>query len=306
MHSSAIGRLPLFLIVVTPAVWSTNYLVARYAPQFITPHLLAFLRWLFAFIIMLPFAYSELKRLWPQWRQEWPQIFVLGALGMWICGAFVYIGGETTTAVNIGLLYTLAPVLVAIISARLLNESLRAGQWFGLVLSVVGVVIVVVKGSWQNLIGVRLTTGDVWIMVAVVSWATYSVLLKQRSSALSPFSRITVITAGGLLVLLPFTAVEVMNQGLPADWSHALIICLVAAVLPGLVAYQSYAYLQQQVGASRAGLVLYLGPLYTALLAWWLLGEPPQWYHLVGAALILPGMYLAMSAGGAAASQTKH
>jgi len=196
------------------------------------------------------------------------------------------------------LLYALSPVLVAIISTRLLREELQPAQWLGLVLSVTGVVIVVVKGSWQNLISVQFTTGDLWIMVAVASWTIYSVVLKLRGSVLTPFARVTVITFGGLVVLLPFTVFEVVSQGLPADLQHAMIICVVAAVLPGLIAYQAYAYLQQQVGAARAGLVLYLGPLYTALLAWMLLGEPPQWYHLIGAMLILPGMYLAMKIRG--------
>ena len=103
------------------------------------------------------------------------------------------------------------------------------------------------------------------------------------------------ITAGGIIVLTPFTLAETVVSGVPADWSHAILISVIAAVLPGFGAYQAYAFLQQEFGAARAGLVLYLGPLYTALLAWWLLSEPPSWFHAVGAALILPGMYLAMS-----------
>ena len=88
----SIGRLPLLLIIITPAMWSANYLVARYAPGIVAPHLLAFLRWSMAFCLMLPFAYAELRREWPQWRNEWKEMIFLGALGMWICGAFVYIG----------------------------------------------------------------------------------------------------------------------------------------------------------------------------------------------------------------------
>lgn len=294
MQRTSIGRLPLLLILVTPAVWSANYLIARYAPGIISPHLLALMRWLIAFCLMLPFAWKELRQAWPQWQKEWREMVFLGALGMWICGAFVYIGGETTIAINIGLLYALAPVLVAVISAKILGEALQVSQWMGLLMSVSGVVIVVIKGSWQKLMSVEFTSGDLWIMVAVASWTVYSVVLKMRPSVLSPFARVTMITAGGILVLLPFTALEVIDQGFPDDWSHALVICVVAAVLPGIIAYQAYAYLQQELGAARTGLVLYLGPLYTALLAWGFLGEPPQWFHTVGAALILPGMYLAM------------
>jgi len=85
-----------------------------------------------------------------------------------------------------------------------------------------------------------------------------------------------------------------LDAGLPADFNKALLLVVVAAVLPGFGAYQAYSYLQQELGAARAGLVLYVSPLYTALIAWWLLSEPPQSYHAVGAGLILPGMYLAM------------
>ena len=285
----------LLLIVITPALWSANYLVARYAPGIVSPHLLAFLRWLIAFCLMLPFAWSELRQTWPAWRNEWKEMLFLGALGMWICGAFVYIGGETTEALNIGLLYALAPVLIVMVSARLLKDRLQGLQVIGLILAVAGVVVVVTKGSWQTVAGMRFNTGDIWVMIAVISWTAYSVVLKQRHSVLGSFARVTVITAGGLLVLLPFTVVELIATGLPGDIPHALSISLIAAILPGFGAYQAYAYLQQKVGAARAGLVLYLGPLYTALLGWWLLAEPPQWYHMLGAVLIIPGMYLAMS-----------
>ncbi len=294
LSSAPIGRLSLLLIVITPALWSANYLVARYAPGIVSPHLLAFLRWLIAFCLMLPFAFSELRQLWPAWGREWKEMLFLGALGMWICGAFVYIGGETTEALNIGLLYALAPVLIAIVSAHLLKDRLQGLQLIGLLLAVTGVLIVVSKGSWHSIAEVNFNTGDVWVIIAVISWTTYSVVLKQRNSVLGSFARVTVITAGGLLVLLPFTVAEIAVYGLPANIPHALFISAIAAVLPGFGAYQAYAFLQQKIGAARAGLVLYLGPLYTALLGWWLLAEPPQWYHLVGAILIIPGMYLAM------------
>ncbi len=303
MPLSSIGRLPLLLIIITPAMWSANYLVARYAPGIDAPHLLAFLRWSMAFCLMLPFAWPELRREWPQWRREWKEMIFLGALGMWICGAFVYIGGETTAALNIGLLYALAPVLIAIASAWVLKDRLKGLQLVGLLLAVAGVLIVVSKGSWHTIVSVDFTVGDIWVIIAVISWTIYSVVLKQRASVLGSFARVTVITAGGLLVLLPFTLAEIAVTGLPTDMSMALFIGAIAAILPGFGAYQAYAYLQQKVGAARAGLVLYLGPLYTGLLGWWVLGEPPQWYHLLGAVLIIPGMYLAMSIKSTATTQ---
>ena len=275
-------------------MWSANYIVARAAPGSIGPHLLAFSRWFLALCLMLPFAVPELIQKWPHYRSEWRRLLFLGALGMWICGAFVYIGGETTEALNIGLLYAIAPVLIAVASALMFDDRLRGLQMLGLCMSLLGMLIIVLKGHWGNLFEVNFTRGDLWILTAVISWTLYSILLRKWQSALSTFTRLAAITAGGLLVLLPFTIAEISTTGPPAELNKALILVVVAAVLPGFGAYQAYSFLQQELGAARAGLVLYVSPVYTALIAWWLLFEPPQSYHAVGAALILPGMYLAI------------
>ena len=176
----------------------------------------------------------------------------------------------------------------------MLNDKLRGIQVVGLCLSVAGMLTIVLKGHWRNLIEVNFTRGDLWILTAVLCWTLYSILLRKWPSALSTFARLAIITTGGLFVLLPFTIAEVVITGPPTDVTKALFLVVVAAVLPGFGAYQAYSFLQQEVGAARAGLVLYVSPLYTAIIAWWLLSEPPHWYHAVGACMILPGMYLAM------------
>ena len=287
-------NLAYFLVLLTPAMWSANYIVARAAPGVIGPHLLAFSRWFLALCLMLPFALPELINKWPQYRSEWRHMIVLGALGMWICGAFVYIGGQTTEALNMGLLYAAAPVMIAVASALMFDDKLRGLQIAGLCMSIAGMLVIVLKGHWSNLLEVNFTRGDLWILTAVMSWTVYSILLRKWQSVLSTFTRLTAITAGGVLVLLPFTVVEVSSTGLPAGVKEALGLVVIAAILPGFGAYQAYSFLQQELGAARAGFVLYISPLYTALIAWWLLSEPPQLYHALGACLILPGMYLAM------------
>jgi drug/metabolite transporter (DMT)-like permease len=221
---------------------------------------------------------------------------LLGALGMWVCGAFVYIGAQTSPAVNIGLIYALAPVLIAVLSIRLLGERLRAMQLSGAAVALCGVAVILFKGSLDHLRALELSRGDIWIAVAVMAWTAYSLLLKRQPSVLDPLARLTVITFSGILVLLPLTAIETVSQGLPpASW-EVLGLVLLVALLPGFGAYQSYSFVQKELGAARTGLILYLGPIYAALVAWAFLGEQPQWFHALGAVLILPGIYLATRA----------
>jgi drug/metabolite transporter (DMT)-like permease len=132
---------------ITPLLWSSNYVVARLCHGVIAPHVLALGRWTLALAIMLPIAWRGLVRNGAPWRAEWRQLLVLGGLGMWVCGAFVYIGGKTTTAINFGRFYAAAPVLIAAISARLLGESMTRGQIAGLLLALLGVVFVIAKGQ---------------------------------------------------------------------------------------------------------------------------------------------------------------
>src|SRR5574339_827982 len=107
-------RIAHVLVFVTPALWSVNYLVARWAPDVIAPHALALGRWIVAAVVLGAFCAVELRDKRDAIRAEWKHFVVLGALGMWVCGAFVYIGGRSTTAVNIGLLYAASPVLIAL------------------------------------------------------------------------------------------------------------------------------------------------------------------------------------------------
>ena len=228
------GRWARVLLWVVPALWSTNYLIARAADGVIGPHALAFGRWALAAALLLPLTAAGLWRKRAALRAEWRQLLVLGALGMWVCGAWMYHGGRQTSATNMALIYAVTPIAIAIVGARLLHERMLARQWVGAALAL-----------------------------------------------------------AGLLVMLPFTAVELLRQPAPAPAWQALALVVAAAVLPGVLSYGAYSYLQRELGAARTALMLYLTPVYAPLLAWGVLGEVPRWYHMAGALLILPSIALA-------------
>ncbi len=279
---------------VVPAMWSSNYIIARSADGIIAPHLLASGRWLLAGALLMSFlGAAGLQSLRGAWRGEWHHTLVLGVLGMTICGAWLYQGARSTSATNIALLYAATPVAIAALSARLLHERLRLRQKAGAALALAGVLFVIAKGDLSNLLEVRFSTGDFWVLVCAVSWTAYSVLLKFWPSRMGPGERLVAIIAGGLLVLLPFTLLEAWLAPSPPLGPKAAMLVVLAAVLPGVLSYSAYSYLQRELGAARTALMLYLAPVYGALLGWAILGEVPGWYHAVGAALILPSIALA-------------
>jgi drug/metabolite transporter (DMT)-like permease len=297
LNSARRHRIAQLLLWITPALWSSNYIIARAADGVIAPHALALGRGLLALSLLLPLSAAALVAGFAQWKHEWKQLLLLGSLGMWICGAFVYQGAHTTSAINIGLIYAATPVAIAFASTRLLHERVNAWQRAGMALALCGVLFVITKGDLANLRAVRFAVGDLWIVAAALSWVAYTVLLQRWPSTLGPTPRLAAITFGGVLVLLPFTALETLFQPGPPIGAKALLLIALAGLLPGFISYQAYAYMQRELGAARSSLVMYLAPVYAAFIAWALLGEAPRAYHAVGAALILPAIYMATRKG---------
>lgn len=274
-------------------MWSVNYVVARTAPGIISPHVLALGRWFLAGLILAAISRSELWRERQHTLRVWPQYLALGTLGMLICGAWVYWAAETTTAINIALIYAASPVLITLGAVVGLKESFSWRQGFGVVLALLGVLHVVVKGQWTALSQVVWVLGDGLIVMAMVSWAAYALLLKKWASPLSSTARLAATCMGGSLVLLPFALTEWVTTA-HADWSWtASLLVITAALFPGVGAYWAYGFCQKTLGASRVAASLYMGPLYGSLVAWLFLGETLGWHHAMGAAMILPGIYLA-------------
>lgn len=285
-------QMAVILLFVVPVLFSTNIITARAVSDFIPPFALAFWRWSFAFFLFLPAIGPDLLRYRRELLSEWRDLLVLGILGMGICGAFVYVGADTTSATNIGLIYATAPIIIAAAATLLYREPLGRVKALGILVSLLGVLVIVFRGDLEALRTLSLVPGDIWIATASVSWAVYSMMLRYRPSQLPGRVRFAATMLYGAIALLPCHLFELAKGDVPQLNAETLIAVLIVAVVPGLGAYLGYARIQRALGASPTALILYLAPVYTALMAWLVLGESLQLYHLVGAALILPGIYL--------------
>ena len=203
-------RWALILLWVVPALWTVNYIVARKAPGVIGPHLLALGRWGLAALVLVVLARTELWAQRANIAKVWWQYLILGALGMLICGAWVYQGARSTQAMNIALIYAASPVLISLGSVWLLKESINKRQIAGVCIALLGVVHVVVKGQWAALSNVQFVVGDLWIVAATIAWAGYALLQKKWPSPLSATARLAAICLGGVVSLLPFSIWELV------------------------------------------------------------------------------------------------
>ncbi|HEX2113418.1 MAG TPA: DMT family transporter [Alphaproteobacteria bacterium] len=280
-------------MALAPVLFASNILMARAVADLVPPVALAIGRWGIAALLLLPVAAKPLWRARRAVRRELFDLFVLGVLGMVVCGAVVYIGAQTTTATNIGLIYAASPVFIIVLARIFYGEVMSRMQALGVALCLVGVVTIIVRGEIGVLLGLTFTIGDLYILGCSFAWAVYTVLMRHRRSALGATPRFTALTIAGVAALLPLLFIEAAVVGTPRLDGFTLGVMLFLAIVPGLGAYQTYDFVQRRLGANRASLLMYLIPVYNAGLAWALLGEALRLYHFIGAAMVLPGIYLA-------------
>lgn len=289
------------LMLVTPALFAVNMLMARWAEgAAIPPWFLAFGRWSLACVLLMPWVLPGLRQWWPLIRANGLRLLVLALFGMGLAVGPQYVGARTTSAVNIALVFAACPMFVGLIEALGWRIPLRRTQVLGMFFSLAGVLVVLVRGDLEALAELRFGAGDGWILCAATAWALYTVLGKRFALPPMPvFIRLATLAAGGALALAPFALIE-SSFGMVPDFSDSRLYVALAvlAVVPSLGAYVCYDRLASVSGPVGASVSMYMVPLYASLAAWPLLGEAPRLYHALGFGLILVGVVVAARRSG--------
>ncbi|MDC3120443.1 DMT family transporter, partial [Candidatus Pelagibacter sp.] len=272
---------------------SSNLIVARGGVEFVPPISLAFWRWTFVFIILLPFTYLSLKKNYSIIKKEYKKLFFLGSMGCGVCGAFPFLAGETTTVTNMGIIYTSSPIFIILISAIFFQEKINFLKIIGLISCLIGVFAIITKGDLDLLIKLKFTIGDLWMLAAAVGWALYSIYLFYWKSELSIFQRFTLVSLFGALSLLPFYIAEEFLVARTVFNEEFYMWVLFAAISPGIIAFTLYTQAQKSLGASLTGFTLYIFTIYGAIYGYFIFDEKLETFHYVGTALVFLGVYLA-------------
>jgi drug/metabolite transporter (DMT)-like permease len=281
------------LLLVTPAMFAANILVARLAAGWLPPLALTFWRWFFTALLAGVLAASALRMSWPAMKREWRSSFLLGAIGMTLCGAAAYLAGEHTSAVNIGLIYAGSPVVMVLLARGFLQEPLGALRIAGIVLCIAGIVAIVARGDPATLRDLAINRGDLWALAGSLGWAVYSFLLRRLKTQLDVTVRFAWLCVAGAVAAAPFALGEwAAGERFELSAASAGVLAL-TVFFASYGSYVLYARLQQMAGVAFAGLAIYLTPLFAALYGWMFVGESLRGYHLAGMLLVLCGVWLA-------------
>jgi drug/metabolite transporter (DMT)-like permease len=284
------GANPYLLLTLTPLFWSCNLIVGRGLAADVPPMAMTFLRWLFALLILAPFAWPHVRREWPVVRRSWRPMLFLGVVGVGTHNALAYLGLNYTTATNGAILNSFIPMMIILMSWIYLRERLSRLQLAGVGVSLAGVLTILSQGRLEVLTSLELNVGDLFLILAMMMWSVYTIGLRWRPAGLSMLTFLFTLTAVGDLAALPLFAAEyAFGRHMVVTPANVAAIATVA-VFSSVLAYIFWNQGVAQVGPSVAGLFVHLVPVFGVLLAGIFLGERLALFHVAGIALILSGI----------------
>jgi len=258
----------------------------------LNPYVIGSIRFFAAFLILFPIVYiKEGRNAFPHWK-DLPILVFQGFIGVFLYNIFYLKGLSLTTVMNGSLISASIPVVTAVISILYLGERLNKIQISGFMVSLIGVVIIISRGSLQVLRQMQFSSGDVLILLSVICWSVYSIGGKIAMKRFTPLAY-SAYSCGLGAVMLTFWS-----------WPHFRIAELVSMSWQALGAmiylaffssgYAVVAWFQgiSKIGASRTVICLYLTPVTASFTALIFLHEYFKFYHLIGFILVLAGVYL--------------
>jgi drug/metabolite transporter (DMT)-like permease len=289
---------PAYLALAAAALfWGGNWVLARWIQNQFPPQTLGLLRWGSAALFLLPFAIGPTLRVWSQVRREWKRLAILGAIGVTGFSALSYTGLSFTTSINGSLLNTAAPVFILLMSAMGFGERITLVEVAGVAVSLIGVVVIIARGSLETLAAMQVNAGDAIVMLAVLLWAVYTVLLRRWRIQLPPMVFLFTTMVLSLPLPIATTALEyALGAPAPSPDTIGWLTIVYLGLFPSIGAYACWNFGVSRAGAARATLFQYLIPVFAAALAVMLLGEDIRLFHVAGAALIVGGLLLATRA----------
>ena len=280
----------IFLVLCT-LFWAGNFIVGKVATLFeIPPFSLNFYRWLIAFIILFPFTYKKISENFDEIKKKIMPLSIMGFTSINIFNSVVYYSLNFTQVLNGVLMISTIPVLIIFFSSCFTNEKVKINQILGVITSLIGVLIIITKFQLNTLLSLNLNKGDLWILVAMISWATYSIMVKEKKINLDPLALLQTLIFIGLIFLIPFYLYELHNAQFLKLNIPVLLTVGYVVIFAGIGAYIFWIGAIKIIGPSRSGVFLHLMPVFSSLMAIFLLGERLANFHIFGALFILTGI----------------
>jgi drug/metabolite transporter (DMT)-like permease len=283
---------PILLLVLTTLIWAAHSIVGRLAVGQIGPMTLTCLRWAVALVPILITARPSLRRDRPTLRANWAYLSVMGASGYTAFNALFYLAAHHTSALNLSIIQGAIPALVLLGARFFLGVRFSALQALGAAVTMAGVVVIAAQGDLAKLKALAFNNGDVMMVVAAVLYAGYTIGLRQRPNV-SQVSMLAAMALAAFVSSIPLMIWEIMSGGFVWQTRGGLLVLAFVALGPAFISQLMYMRGVELIGPGRAGVFVNLVPVFGAIMAVVILGEPFALYQVLALLLVVAGIAIA-------------
>ena len=281
------------MLVCATLFWAGNFMIGKFAFfTSIPPMTLVFFRWSLVWLILLPFTYKEILKHKNIILSNLPLLFFLALTSVGLFNSFTYLSLVYTQVINASLFNTAIPAIIILLCFILKIEKTNKYQIYGLIISVLGILSIITKLNLEIIYSLDFNKGDLIMIGGVISWGLYSSFLKKKKFTLPLLTLVHVLCTLGLIFIFPQFIYE-FSQGKTINFDINLFYILIfLALFPSIGSYYCWAGAVAIIGANRAGIFLSLIPLFSTIMAIFFYNEKFQFFHLIGAILIILGLFL--------------
>jgi len=281
------------MLVCATLFWAGNFMIGKLAfISNIPPMTLVFFRWSLVWLILLPFTYNEIIRHKKIILENLPLLLFLAFTSVGLFNSFTYLSLVYTQVINASLFNTAIPAIIILLCFLFKIEKTNKYQIVGLMISVLGILSIITRLNLEIVLSLNFNKGDLIMIGGVISWGLYSAFLKRKKFDLPLLTLVHVLCSLGLIFIFPQFMYEFV-QGQKIEINETLFVILIfLALFPSIGSYYCWAGAVSIIGANRAGIFLSLIPLFSTLMAIFFYNEQFQFFHLIGAILIILGLFL--------------
>lgn len=280
-----------YLMIIATIFWAGAFIAGKFSIQEFPVFSLTFFRFLFASAVIFPILIRKEEN-WKLEKKDWSTFIALGIIGMVGYHIFFFLCLRYTTAVNSSLIGATNPIITTILAVIFLKENIKMRNIASILVSFLGVILIITNGNLEILLNFKFNLGDLLMIIAVICWACYSILSKKASNEYSPLKITSYAFLVCIIVLIPFVLMEKPWEYIPQTtfkgWMSVIYMSLFASVAGYLIQQISI----KKIGPSKTSLYINLVPVFSMILAFFILKESISIIKIIAGVLIATGVFL--------------
>ncbi|GAA0177815.1 DMT family transporter [Clostridium sediminicola] len=278
-------------MVIAALFWAGAFIAGKFSVEEFPIFTLIFLRFFIGTIVIA----SLLLKNEGNWKIEKKDLKLLVAMsltGMVGYHLFFFMSLKFTSPVNSALIGATNPCITTLLSAFFLKDKINSKNILAILLAFTGVVLITINGDFAKLISMKFNKGDLLMMLAVLFWVVYAILSKKAGEKYSPLKITSYVFSICAIVTMPLMISEkpweIIGNTTIKGWGSIIYMAIFASVIGYLIQQISI----KKIGPSKTSLYINLVPLFSMILAFFILGQKITLISVLAATFIISGVFI--------------